>query len=366
MRPVRILVVENEPAALRGSAEMLRSEGYQVLGAVSAREGLRVTRESRPEVVLVKALLPDLNGFDVCRQIKTDRALVDVLVIIVSAEPEQATGQADGVAGRPDEIIGKGAPPAELLLRVRAIVRLQRALAAARVKAQKQCRKVAAASEGEVLEIIDGQRRRIGHELHDSLGQYLAGIVFRAKALEQTLVSQDSLHAAEASELTRLIANAISQTRGLARGLDPVEVEGDAFADSLRHLAADTEHLFGVTCLCQCPEEELGTDSRIGASLYRVAQEAVHNAIVHGEARRIEILLSVVDGGLCLLIRDQGNGFEAGTKSQGGMGLRVMEYRARAVGGTLKITSHPGLGTEVRCLVPWSVLHPKDNRARIV
>jgi len=206
--------------------------------------------------------------------------------------------------------------------------------------------------EREVLEISADERRRIGHELHDGLCQYLAGIAFRAKALEQALASAASPHAEGANELAKLISGAIRQTRSLARGLDPIEVESSGVAAALQRLASETENLFDVVCRFDCPELELQVEPQIGAALYRLAQEAIHNAIVHGEARRIEVTLAVEGSRLCLSVRDQGAGFEVEKAIRTGMGLRVMDYRARSIGGVLRITSRPGEGAEVLCSVP--------------
>jgi PAS domain S-box-containing protein len=206
--------------------------------------------------------------------------------------------------------------------------------------------------EREVLEISAEERRRIGHELHDGLGQYLAGIAFRAKALEQALVSQDSPQARDASELTGLISGAIRQTRELARGLDPIEVESSGIVAALQRLAAETQNLFDVRCQFHCPDPEVKIEPRTGAALYRLAQEAIHNAIAHGDTRRIDVTVSVEGGRCCLRIRDWGIGFEVEKANRSGIGLRVMDYRARSIGGALRITSHPGEGTEVLCSVP--------------
>ena len=207
--------------------------------------------------------------------------------------------------------------------------------------------------ERELLESTSNERRRIGHELHDGLGQYLAGIAFRAKALEQTLATEAIAHAAEAKELATLISNAISQTRSLARGLDPIEVETIGLSAALQNLSSESEKFFEITCLFRCSESTLQVEPQTALALYRIAQEAIHNAISHGEARRIEIELAMDTNQLRLQIHDNGVGFEVQTCKQGGMGLRVMQYRARSIGANLTIRSHLNQGTEIRCLVPW-------------
>jgi PAS domain S-box-containing protein len=216
--------------------------------------------------------------------------------------------------------------------------------------------------EKEVLESTTNERRRIGHDLHDGLGQYLAGIAFRAKALEQVLARKQSPDASEAGELATLISNAISQTRSLARGLDPIEVETVGLPAALQNLAADTRKFFEVNCSFRCSETIPVVEPQAALALYRIVQEAIHNAITHGGAGQIDIDL---EGGhsLNLKIRDNGSGFTLGRKTNGGMGLRVMEYRAHSLGGKLTIDTREGRGTEVICTVPRSTNKPMDGAA---
>jgi PAS domain S-box-containing protein len=213
--------------------------------------------------------------------------------------------------------------------------------------------------EKEILETSIGERRRIGHELHDGLGQYLAGIAFRAKVLEQTLAADGVPCAREAKELTALLSNAIGQTRSLARGLDPTEVENRGLIVALQDLAAETEKLFGVRCLFECRVENVQVDGQAGLAFYRIMQESIHNAIKHGGARRIQTELRLRDGYLCLEIQDDGAGFDMGATGSGcGMGLRVMNYRARSIGAMLLVKSQMKQGTLIECRLPISPVHP--------
>jgi PAS domain S-box-containing protein len=216
--------------------------------------------------------------------------------------------------------------------------------------------------EREVLESTTNERRRIGHELHDGLGQYLAGIAFRAKALEQTLSNESLAHAREAKELATLISNAIGQTRSLARGLDPVEVETIGLPAALQNLAAETRKFFAVNCLFSCSDSEMRVDPQTSLALYRIVQEAIHNAITHGDATRITVELMINPAQLILHVLDNGNGFVLKPANPDGMGLRVMHYRARAIGALLNITSKLKEGTEIAISVPvrkeW--MRPKE------
>jgi PAS domain S-box-containing protein len=206
--------------------------------------------------------------------------------------------------------------------------------------------------EKQVLEVSADERRRIGHELHDGLGQYLAGIALKTKALEQMLADEGSAHSGNAQELVSLVSNAISQARNLARGLDPVEVETIGLAAALQNLCAETKNVFNVHCEFVPAQKSPEVNSQTGLALYRIAQQAIHNACTHGRASAIEVQLATRNGDLSLSIRDDGRGFDSNGKASNGMGLRVMRYRARSVGGDLVVNSKPGAGAEVKCSVP--------------
>jgi len=208
--------------------------------------------------------------------------------------------------------------------------------------------------EEEVLEISARERRRVGHDLHDGLGQYLAGIAVKAQILEDDLTAASSPHKAAAKKLVRLINNAVGQTRSLARGLDPVEVEISGLVPALQKLARETEDLFHVPCELRAAPPVLKVNKFIGLQLYRIAQEGVNNAVKHGQPARIEIGLATEPTHLRLRIRDDGRGFHSDAAGNTGMGLRIMQYRAHVIGGVLKIDSGLKQGTEIQCLVPMT------------
>lgn len=206
--------------------------------------------------------------------------------------------------------------------------------------------------ENEILQIGTNERRRIGHELHDGLGQVLTGIAFKARALQERIATTVPAQAAEFEEIVNLINGAISQTRRLAHGLDPIEVEAAGIVAALGNLASETRHLFGIECDFDCAEHDLELNDQASLALYRITQEAIRNAHTHGEAQQVRIKLSRVSGRLRLNVKDDGKGFGPRHPGKTGMGLRIMEHRARSIGGELDIASRPGHGTAVECSVP--------------
>jgi PAS domain S-box-containing protein len=206
--------------------------------------------------------------------------------------------------------------------------------------------------EKTILEIRETERRRIGQDLHDGLGQHLTGVAFMGKVLEQRLAESAAAETADAAKIVKLVNESIKMTRELARGLLPVAAEAHGLMSALERWAGEVSELFHVACCFECGDSVFVHDEARADHLYRLAQEAVTNAIKHGHARNIAIGLAVVMGGGVLTVRDDGSGFEVVPKSQAGLGLRIMNYRAKMIGGSLSVQSKLNGGTVVKCLFP--------------
>ena len=205
--------------------------------------------------------------------------------------------------------------------------------------------------EKEILKISDREQQRIGQDLHDGLCQELAGIELMCQVLEQNLVAKSRPAARQVGEIGAHIREAISHTRKLARGLSPVELEANGFMSALSELAAHAQKLFRLECRFECPEPVLIRNNVFATHLYRIVQEAINNAVKHGKAKRILISLKPGRGQFTLSISDDGIGFSKKTKKGGGMGLRIMKYRAGVVGASLEVRSgFDGAGTTVGCV----------------
>ena len=206
--------------------------------------------------------------------------------------------------------------------------------------------------EAEVLQISEREQQRIARDLHDGLGQLLSGTAHLTAALQLELAEQALPDAAEALRITELLNQAVAETRSLARGLYPVRPEANGLMVALEELAARTRQLFKVSCEVQCPTGVLIPDNTVATHLYRIAQEAVTNALKHGQAKRIQISLSATQRRVVLRIKDNGTGFVAVPSSRKGMGIRIMQYRAGMIGGTLSIRRRLRHGFGVICTVP--------------
>ncbi len=205
--------------------------------------------------------------------------------------------------------------------------------------------------EKTILEISAREQQRIGQDLHDGLGQHLTGIAFMSKVQEQRLVEKGLPEAAEAERIVRLVNEAINKTRELARGLLPVTSDAHGLRSALKRWATEVEDLFHVSCRVRTSEPAAILDSNLSTHLYRITQEAVNNAIKHGHAQNIEISLSFENGYGTLCIQNDGTILPEHSSSSG-VGMQIMNYRARMIGGSLKVDSGPDHGVTVACNFP--------------
>jgi len=203
--------------------------------------------------------------------------------------------------------------------------------------------------EKEVLEISDREQRRIGQDLHDDLCQHLAGIGLMSEVLEQKLAGKAKPESAEAGRIAENVRGAIEQTRRLARGLSPLEAESADLMTALAELASNTTETFHVRCRFRAENPVNIADAAVSTHLYRIAQEAVSNAIRHGGADEIAISLEAGALETVLSISDNGTGFAEPKEDNQGMGLRIMKYRAGMIDGLLEVGQANGKGVMVMC-----------------
>jgi signal transduction histidine kinase len=205
--------------------------------------------------------------------------------------------------------------------------------------------------EREIIDISEREQQRIGRDLHDGVCQYLAAIGFTAAMLNRDLERESSSRAETAGEIANLIQDAAKRTRDLARGLSPVDRDEGGLESALDELAASTSKLAGMSCSFICVGPVQIRDNARAVHLFRIAQEALSNATKHGQAKAVVIALEASDGVLSLRVSDDGIGFDPTYSERKGMGLNIMRYRARVLGGTLEIQSNSPAGTVATCTI---------------
>jgi signal transduction histidine kinase len=185
----------------------------------------------------------------------------------------------------------------------------------------------------------------------------MTGIAFLAKVLQQKLQSREIEEAEAAGNIASLINEALLQTRQLSRGLCPVVLDSNDIEAALEQLAENLRTLFSISCELYCdPEIKIG-DNAVAVHLYRIAQEAATNAIKHGNAKNVLLSLAGNSSRVILKIKDDGVGFPPNPKSKG-MGLRVMQHRARMIGATISVRQPKEGGITVTCSIS------RDNAVR--
>ncbi len=220
--------------------------------------------------------------------------------------------------------------------------------------------------ERQMLSVAEQEKRRLSLELHDGLGQHLAGVAFVARGIADAVHTGKAPDVAEIDWLLRLMNEAVSRTRSLARGLWPASLERGSLGDSIRRLAEDLESIYGISCTVAI-EDEPGIASPVAAyHIFRIVQEASNNAIKHGHARRLEFRIERLGDEFEICVLNDGVAIDPAQLAQArGIGVAGMRLRADAIGGTISIEPRPAGGSEVILRLPaTSGQRPSDTTAR--
>ena len=222
-------------------------------------------------------------------------------------------------------------------------------VAAIDITERNRAQKELAGVHQRLLEAREEERRRQARELHDSISQQLVALSLSFKrVLAESEVQPETPFSRALTELSGQCSDLIREVRAICHGLYPPTLESLGLAPALRQLAVESYLEAKITVRCPGPLETARFAGRVEIELFRIAQEAVNNALRHGQCKNVEVYLDYTAGRLTLAVTDDGRGFEAASRSERGMGLSTMSERARAIGGELDISSRPG---ETRILV---------------
>ncbi len=214
--------------------------------------------------------------------------------------------------------------------------------------------------ERQVLDVSEREQQRLGQDLHDGLGQALAGIAY----MLQSIPLEPDKQAGHVARITELVNHSLTQTRELAKGFYPVELERHGLQLALQELAMNVRHTFKINCRVASDKGTNRMDKAVQIQLFRIIQECIRNAVKHGEARTIHIRVVRAGNETIALVKNDGQRFptkkmQLTLANSRGMGLRIMHYRARLIGATLEFTPGRKSGCVVRCTIPLS---PRDRR----
>ncbi len=208
--------------------------------------------------------------------------------------------------------------------------------------------------EKSILEISERERRSIGHDLHDGLGQHLTGTAITGQLLADRLQERAAEETADALKVVGLVKTAITQTRHMAKGLLLADIDSEGLPSALFEFCATTTDQFRVSCsfINEEPTVSLPPGNGVPSHLFRIAQEAVRNAVRHGKAKHLTVLLRTRNQRLTLLVEDDGSGLPPVSERGEGLGLRIMAHRAEMIGATFAIERGSAGGTIVQCTMP--------------
>jgi PAS domain S-box-containing protein len=208
--------------------------------------------------------------------------------------------------------------------------------------------------EKQVAEISDREQRRIGYDLHDGVCQHLVSTAFACDMLAESLAERGAPEGVQAAQIGQSIHQAIIQARNLARALYPIDLTGDGLHSALEELAEKVRESTRICCRFHGQPSAKISDQGIGINLYRIAQEAANNAVKHSGASQITLSLAVREGAICLCIEDDGCSLLPRVGNRKGMGLDIMNYRARSIGAVLEMEPRLEGGTRIACHLPAS------------
>jgi signal transduction histidine kinase len=344
--PARILVVDDDEGLLLLMAETLRAEGYEVATAGSGQAALQWLAQHRPDLMLLDLKLRDIDGPALLEKLQHTDTHIPFLVV---------TGQGDEKVAV--EVMKRGA--LDYVMKDTALLDLLPTIVQRTIAALARERALAAAQadtrrlEHEVLAASERERHSIGADLHDGLGQLLTAVELMCAALKADTAESQPDVADRLDQMGMILRDAVAQTRFLARGLVPVGGEPDALQIGLTELAGRTNALRKIRCEFDCPASVLLADAAATGHLYRIAQEAVNNALKHSGAGRILIRLVVIGGRLVLQVSDDGTGLSGRKPATSGVGLGVMRHRAKVIGAELHVESKPRGGVTIACSLPF-------------
>jgi Signal transduction histidine kinase len=335
-----VLVVDDDEGLSILMAEALREAGHEVVTANSGAAAAKRLAERAPDLMVLDLKLKDVGGAELLKRLRKEKLKVPFIVV---------TGQGDEKVAV--EVMKEGA--LDYVMKDSAMLELLPAVVKGALTSIERDRALAEAErtrlrlEKEVLEVSEREQHRIGQDLHDGLGQQLTAIEMMCASLKEDVAGQPEL-LKQVDRIGAMLREAIAQTRSMARGLVPVKDEPEALWASLVELAERTNSLGRVKCVFEYAAPVAVEDNAVAGHLYRIAQEAVNNAVKHSGARAVTIRLEeTAGGGLELEVKDDGRGL-AQAKGRG-MGLQVMEHRAAVIGAELSVESRAGKGVTIRC-----------------
>ena len=350
-----LLIVDDNASARETLVAMLEHDNYQIEQAKDGAQALRLLEQTRPDLILLDVMMPGMDGFEVCRRIRSTAELAEVPIILVTALDDR-TSLLQGIEAGADDFLSKPVDRYELLARVRTITRLNRyrTLQEQRENLRQMTERLIVAQEEE--------RQRISRELHDDLGQALTTQMISLRNLQGDLSIPPEVLFERLQALHDQSYEIFVKIRRLAQDLRPPIIDALGLNVSMQTYCTEftrRTHL-PVTFEMDATPSELPDVYKI--TLYRLLQEALNNIIKHAQASHAWVDLSMEDDAVTLTIQDNGKGFDPSQAKTKSIGLSSMNERVTIAGGTLNISSTPERGTIITAQFPLpATIQTREN-----
>jgi signal transduction histidine kinase len=335
-----ILIVDDEPSARETLLSMLEHESYSLETAKNGAEALEKAERLHPDLILLDVMMPHMDGFEVCRRIRSTPQLAEAPIVILTALDDRAS-LLRGIEAGADDFLTKPVDRAELRARVRTITRLNRynTLMEQRENLRLMADRAITAQEQE--------RRRISRELHDDLGQALTSLMLEIRNLQESLPVPQAELPERLQALHRQAHEISVKVRELAQGMRPPLLEALGLKDAIQAYCAEFSRRTNIQVRFEADEISASIPDAHSLTLYRVLQEALTNVVKHAKADCVWVDLTLEGRILSLTVQDNGCGFDKEKIQPGSLGLRGLQERLVIAGGVFKISSSPVRGTVV-------------------
>ncbi len=381
---LRILTVDDNEALRYSLVRSLRDAGFQVIEARTGKEALAMAAEL-PDLITLDVNLPDISGFQVCRQLKADPVTNHIPILHVSSTFVDLESRVQGLAGGADAYLAEPIDRAELVATVGALLRLKQAETAARREAEsakaarqelaqlnetlelrvnqrtEELRKVNGSLRelsARLLQLQDEERRRIARELHDSVGQLLAAISMNMAVVERE-IDKFSPEAVKAfNENGTFVQQILRDIRTISHLLHPPLLDESGLPSALRWYVEEFSERSGTQVTLECSTAIGRFSSELETAIFRIVQECLGNIHRHARSQKATILLEANNGTACLVVKDEGQGISSEKQQEldsgvrTGVGIRGMRERVAQLGGVFRIESG-GKGTTITATLPY-------------
>ncbi len=330
---VDIVIIEDDVDELTYLNEILTREGYRVRPTRSGSAGLRAAHYLRPNIILLDIQLPDIDGFEVCRQIKADPDLQDVPVIFVTGATDvDSQVKAFDVGGR--DYITKPFKEIVVLTRIQNQLEIQQLQQETRAFTQLQ------------------ERHRIARDLHDSVSQTLFALGSLADSLTLTENNLSSEMTKDIAYIHKLSQIALKEMRLQLFELRSKELLQTPIEKLAQELVELVQTRIGTEFSVQIDDvnEHFKHNPILKVAVYRIMREAIFNAIKHANATMVNITITDSEHHTMLVIEDDGIGIDKLTEFRTGSGISNMYERATQAGIDLNIDTQSGVGTKVQAI----------------